>query len=48
MHPNLENPTLWYAWYPVIVGNSVFPIRWLTEVWSWRSSVTDKWLYEAP
>jgi hypothetical protein len=47
MQPNRQNPTLWYAWYPVIVGNRAFPIRWLTEVWSWRSSFTGKWLYGA-
>lgn len=45
--PNRNNPTMWFAWYPVVVGNSYFPFRWLTRVWAWRSSFSGKWLYDA-
>lgn len=46
MQPDRNNPILWFAWYPVIVGNSPWP-RWLTDVWAWRSGFTGKWLYNA-
>lgn len=32
MRPNENNPTLWFAWYPVCTD---YGPRWLTEVWWW-------------